>query len=439
MSHNRYFYHLILVAVLIAINCANGVIQPPRLISQFIGQNSTNNRLTPIIYENEPAELLIFGPDTEELLLQEESSLIIRLTRIVETDLHVSVTIQSDPGILEFDPGQTLYPTDNSTSLTITYPAQESGDRVIKYHSNNIPGHGEIICKLAEQPAGELVNVRKAFVSVDIGRSQFIWSVMQLMGWLYFAAWSISFYPQVILNYKRKSVIGLNFDFIALNLIGFVMYSIYNISLLFSRTVQEKYYDKYSYSRIPVEYNDLFFSVHAAILTLLTIFQCFIYERGNQKLSVPSIVFVALTILAGFILYLISQFGYITILTVILYFSYAKLAVTLIKYIPQAHMNYKRKSTTGWSIHNIILDSTGGVLSLGQMLLAAYNYNDWISIFGNPTKFGLGIFSISFDILFILQHYVFYRNSNGSQEDIAPNVDAEGDTRRSGGQDQSDL
>lgn len=40
-----------------------------------------------------------------------------------------------------------------------------------------------------------------------------------------------------------------------------------------------------------------------------------------------------------------------------------------------------------------------------------YNYflDDWDSIFGDFTKFGLGIFSIAFDVLFILQHYVFYR------------------------------
>ena len=35
--------------------------------------------------------------------------------------------------------------------------------------------------------------------------------------------------------------------------------------------------------------------------------------------------------------------------------------------------------------------------------------DDWSSIFGDPTKFGLGLFSVMFDILFILQHYVFYR------------------------------
>lgn len=35
--------------------------------------------------------------------------------------------------------------------------------------------------------------------------------------------------------------------------------------------------------------------------------------------------------------------------------------------------------------------------------------DDWESIFGDPTKFGLGFFSILFDILFIVQHFCLYR------------------------------
>lgn len=38
-------------------------------------------------------------------------------------------------------------------------------------------------------------------------------------------------------------------------------------------------------------------------------------------------------------------------------------------------MNYKRKSTVGWSIGNIFLDFTGGLLSMLQMILSMYNYS----------------------------------------------------------------
>ena len=39
----------------------------------------------------------------------------------------------------------------------------------------------------------------------------------------------------------------------------------------------------------------------------------------------------------------------------------------------KAYMNYRRKSTVGWSIGNILLDFTGGSLSILQMFLLAYN------------------------------------------------------------------
>ena len=107
------------------------------------------------------------------------------------------------------------------------------------------------------------------------------------------------------------------------------------------------------------------------------------------------------------------------------YCSYVKLGITLIKYMPQAFMNFRRKSTVGWSIGNILLDFTGGTLSMLQMFLIAYNNDDWSSLFGDPTKFGLGFFSVAFDIFFMLQHYVFYRGNvphetlSGSNEEMA--------------------
>lgn len=41
--------------------------------------------------------------------------------------------------------------------------------------------------------------------------------------------------------------------------------------------------------------------------------------------------------------------------------------------------------------------------------------DDWKSIFGDPTKFGLGLFSIMFDLVFMLQHYVLFRHPPTSE------------------------
>ena len=94
-----------------------------------------------------------------------------------------------------------------------------------------------------------------------------------------------------------------------------------------------------------------------------------------------------------------------------------KLLTVVLKYIPQVWVNYKRKSTQGWSIYPMLLDFAGGWLSLGQLIIDSSLQNDWSGITGNPVKFGLGNVTIVFDIIFILQHYVLYRHASKSAED----------------------
>ena len=74
-------------------------------------------------------------------------------------------------------------------------------------------------------------------------------------------------------------------------------------------------------------------------------------------------------------------------------------------------MNYKRQSTDGWSIGQILLDFSGGVLSLLQLLIDASFQPDWSGLTGNPVKLGLGNISIFFDLIFITQHYLLYRHA----------------------------
>jgi cystinosin len=92
--------------------------------------------------------------------------------------------------------------------------------------------------------------------------------------------------------------------------------------------------------------------------------------------------------------------------------SYVKLLITLIKYTPQIVTNYHNRSTKGWSIAQILLDMNGGVLSIAQQSIDSYLQHDWSGITGNPVKFALGNLSILFDIIFITQHYVLYREKD---------------------------
>ncbi|PSS30176.1 Cystinosin like [Actinidia chinensis var. chinensis] len=229
-----------------------------------------------------------------------------------------------------------------------------------------------------------------------------------VLGWIAFAAWSISFYPQVILNFRRKSVVGLNFDFVVLNLTKHSSYLIYNASLFFSSVVQRQYREKYGFNQIiPVAANDVAFSAHAVLLTAFTLFQIAIYERGNQKVSKTSIAIVSVAWLSAAVCVFIALPSH-SWLWLVSCFNTLQVVMTVIKYIPQAVMNFQRKSTVGFSIGNILLDLLGGVTNYGQMAVQSIDQNSWVNFYGNIGKTLLSLVSIFFDLLFILQHYVLY-------------------------------
>ncbi|RNA17603.1 cystinosin-like isoform X1 [Brachionus plicatilis] len=254
---------------------------------------------------------------------------------------------------------------------------------------------------------------------IDVIHSSFLNILIQIVGWVYFVAWSISFYPQVFLNYRLKDVSGLSLDYIALNFLGHSCYSVFNVSFYWISRVQSEYFSKHPRGVNPVLLNDVFFSLHAVTITALTGIQCLFYKKAGHKMSVLASslfgIMISVLVVGG----IINSLSVITVLDYIYIFSYIKLAITIMKYIPQAYINYKRKSTVGWSIVNVLLDFTGGSLSLLQMFLLAFNYNDWTSIFGSPTKLGLGLLSIFFDFIFIFQHYVLYRHSDNEYTPIS--------------------
>lgn len=131
------------------------------------------------------------------------------------------------------------------------------------------------------------------------------------LGWIYFLAWSVSFYPQVILNYRRKrsasllpahraahdrsavsvcSVVGFSFDFLAWNISGYVFYSTYTIATFIEQNRLGLTQVCCAVARLQpihcpsclclqsVEPNDVAFATHGFVLTLVQISQCFIYE-----------------------------------------------------------------------------------------------------------------------------------------------------------------
>lgn len=130
--------------------------------------------------------------------------------------------------------------------------------------------------------------VESIFFRVTVAISDVIASISEVVGWVYFAAWSVSFYPQIWTNYKRKSVVGLNFDFVAMNIVGFVMYTIFNAGLYWIPAVQKEYFERHPRGLNPVLPNDVGFGVHAVFATIITILQCFVYE-ASKIITLPAI------------------------------------------------------------------------------------------------------------------------------------------------------
>lgn len=162
--------------------------------------------------------------------------------------------------------------------------------------------------------------------------------ISTIIGWLYFVAWSVSFYPQIWDNFRRRSVVGLNFDYVALNLTGFISYSVYNVSLYYIRYVQDQFEARHPHSQIPVEFNDVIFGLHAVFATLIVIVQCFLFERAEQRISYFAQAMLAV-IWVGYVVigFIVSFSEVLTLLEFLYIFSYVKLTITIVKYIPQVN------------------------------------------------------------------------------------------------------
>ena len=225
------------------------------------------------------------------------------------------------------------------------------------------------------------------------------------LGGLYFVAWSVSFWPQVLLNRQRKTTVGLSPDFAILNAFAFAAYSAYTVSLYASPRVRHQY--KRHHDHAPeVRFADVLFCLHALLLSSVTVGQIAYYDGfAKQAPSRPARYGLAALVLYVGGTAVVSHEA----LQILYALSYCKMAVTFCKYLPQLLLNYRRRSTVGWPVDNILLDFTGGALSTLQLILDCADQHDWSGISGDVVKFGLGVTSMVFDVLFLVQHYVLYR------------------------------
>ena len=256
-----------------------------------------------------------------------------------------------------------------------------------------------------------------------------LYYISKILGWSYFIAWSISFYGQVIENYRRGKVKGLNFDFEIYNFVGFSSYLIYTI---------RGYIDE-NLGTGKVQPEDIGFAGHALLLTIITICQYFYYrdsEDKEQKVNHFTINILSVMIWGAFLLILLESIlnyydphvkkGAKYVFNSLIYLGWCKVIISLIKYIPQVYSNYKRKSTIGWNIHNILLDFTGGILSFIQNIIDYENFSlnrEGESGTLNIAKFAISFVAIFFDIVFMTQHYCLYSDSNSDLNQVSANYE----------------
>ncbi|KAI5443362.1 cystinosin homolog isoform X2 [Lathyrus oleraceus] len=205
-----------------------------------------------------------------------------------------------------------------------------------------------------------------------------------VFGWIAFVAWSTSFYPQLFMNFSRKSVVGLNFNYLLLNNTKQSLYLIYNASLYFSSTLQFQYHKKYGFD-----------------------------QRGNQSISKITMGIITMVWVTAGVCFFIA-FPSNSWLWLVTIFNTMQVLLASIKYIPQAVMNFMLKSTDGFCIGNVFLDFIGGISNVAQMVTQSIDQNSLVNFYGNLGKVLLSLVTLFFDILFMFQRFVLYPSNKTS-------------------------
>ncbi len=198
--------------------------------------------------------LISFNPSSVSIVIDENQAVNVRfvksnLTYPISISFLYDDKLNNTAGYIE-------------TISNLTFPDSKTGEQG---QSISIIGRQEGHLVLTVQSSQVNISTVEDYLLIDIARSQALNIVIQIVGWIYFAAWSVSFYPQIILNFRRQSVLGLNFDFLALNIIGHSCYTIFNLSLYTSTSVQQQYYALHPHGVLPVLLNDVNFYLYTYI------------------------------------------------------------------------------------------------------------------------------------------------------------------------------
>ena len=248
-----------------------------------------------------------------------------------------------------------------TTATTTTATSTDESNTIVSKLTN----HFKTIVDIYADQSGSLENIIKgislvAFVGAFLGiimpkdvdlPSPVYRYISSIIGYTYFMAWSVSFYPQIITNYQNKSIDGLSTDSSVLAVLNYTCYTLYNVFFYWDGTIRQEYKDRNGPdAEITVQSNDVAFAIHALLLTLLIVVQIIQYGGfKTQPLSKTCIAIIGTTIVLSGIYILcilldVPGFLWIDFLYIM---ATVKLLLTIMTYIPQIVLNFHRQSTQG--------------------------------------------------------------------------------------------
>ena len=139
----------------------------------------------------------------------------------------------------------------------------------------------------------------------------------------------------------------------------------------------------------------------ALLINFLLLGQILYY--GGSKPSKTTIQ-ISMTVLLFSILYMMGIYlqispTHVTFLNFLYLMATIKLVLSIMTYLPQLYLNYTRRSCVGFNLWNPILDCSGGVLSLLQLVLDSVDMdNVRDGILGNWAKLVLALLTLCFDV-----------------------------------------
>lgn len=202
---------------------------------------------------------------------------------------------------------------------------------------------------------------------------------------IFYVGWSLRFYPQMLLNFQRKTTIGFSIDSAYFNFLGFFIFFLYCI-LSFNQTIilgQECAEDP------KVTIVDVYLSGHAffasgALLGQMYFFDGYRYatHQGRNSISRKVHLMLSLYIFFNFMYLLMIYFKQtqtpgivVTVNQWLKSLVYACSFFLVIRYIPQVHRNYHRNQFEGISASAVAMELLGSLALVITIIYDGYQSN----------------------------------------------------------------